>query len=181
MLAGDELHGPDAVVRTRAITIAAPPADVWPWLVQLGWGRAGWYSLDLLERPIGAARSVAADGTVSWRSLTEVVDAHQDLAVGDMIPLRGELGLEVVRLAPEDHLVAVHEGESLRMVWALVLRDFDEATRLVVRTAFEANGPGARAVTRLLVDPGHAAMEIVQLRGIKRRAEGYFAPGAITR
>jgi hypothetical protein len=39
---------------TRAVTIAAPAADVWPWLVQMGFGRAGWYSYDWVERVIGA-------------------------------------------------------------------------------------------------------------------------------
>lgn len=175
---GDHLHDPGATVRTRAITVAAPPADVWPWLVQLGWGRAGWYSLDALERPLGAARSVAEDGTESWRSLTEVAARHQDLAVGDRIPLAEGLGFEVVEIEPLEHLVAVLETDALHMVWTLVLRDFDEATRLVARTALRGRGTAADLATRLLVDPGHAVMEVAQLRGIKRRAEGYFAPDA---
>ena len=50
-LPGDELL-PDAdLVATRAITIGAPPSDVWPWLVQIGNGRAGAYSYDILDRP----------------------------------------------------------------------------------------------------------------------------------
>jgi hypothetical protein len=40
---------PDATSTTRAITIAAPPEQVWPWLVQLGYGRAGWYSYDWID------------------------------------------------------------------------------------------------------------------------------------
>lgn len=173
VLPGDDLHGPDALVRTRAITIAAPPADVWPWLVQLGWGRAGWYSIDALERLIGAARSVDADGTVGWRSLDTIVEAHQDLTVGDTIPLQRDVGFTVASLVEQQHLVGVFEGAGLRMVWALVLRDHGEATRLVVRTALDGESAVVRAAGRVVLDPGHAVMESVQLRRIKRRAEGY--------
>ena len=40
---------PDAASTTRAITIAAPAEQVWPWLVQLGYGRGGWYSYDWID------------------------------------------------------------------------------------------------------------------------------------
>lgn len=180
-LPGDELHGHGAVVRTRATTIAATPQDVWPWLVQLGYGRAGWYSVDALERVVGAARSVAQDGTTSWRSLDHVAQRHQQLDVGDRIMLTDATGLEVAAIEEHDHLVTVLESSGLRMVWAFVLRDFGEATRLVVRTAFEADGPLAEAATRTLLDPGHAVMELVQLRRLKRRAEGYLAAEATTK
>src|SRR5664280_1913633 len=46
---GDDLIPAAAFTATRAITIAAPPKDVWPWLVQVGFGRAGFYSYDLLD------------------------------------------------------------------------------------------------------------------------------------
>lgn len=180
-LPGDELHGPGAVVRTRGTTIAATPQDVWPWLVQVGYGRAGWYSLDAVERLVGAARSVGQDGATSWRSLDHVAPRHQDLEVGDEIPLTATAGFEVVELQEPEHLVAVFDRGGLRMVWTYVLRDFGEATRLVVRTAFEAEGPLADAAARTLLDPGHAVMELVQLRRLKRRAEGYLAAEATTK
>ena len=171
-LPGDELHGPHAVVRTRAVAIAVPPADVWPWLVQLGWGRAGWYSIDALERLLGVARSVAPDGTTSWRSLEEIAPQHQDLELGDTIPLREDVGFEVVDIAPAQHLVGVFDGAGLRMVWAFVLRDHGDTTRLLVRTALGGDSLVVRSAARLLLDPGHAAMELVQLRRIRRLAEG---------
>ena len=55
---------------TMAVTINATPEQVWPWLVQMGWGRGGWYSWDLLDN---AGR----------RSATEVHPEWQNLAVGD--------------------------------------------------------------------------------------------------
>jgi hypothetical protein len=48
-LPGDELVDSPTFDATRAITIGAPPAQVWPWLVQVGVNRAGWYSYDLLD------------------------------------------------------------------------------------------------------------------------------------
>ena len=171
-LPGDELHGAAAVVRTRGISIAAPPEEIWPWLVQLGWGRAGWYSIDALERLLGVARSVDDDGTASWRSATEIIDAHQDLAVGDTIPLQDGVGFEVVALSPPEHLVGVFDARGLRMVWAFVLRDEGDTTRLLVRTGFGGTNAAVRAVNRVVLDPGHAVMELVQLRRIKERAEG---------
>ncbi|MFC5262679.1 hypothetical protein ACFPJ1_11240 [Kribbella qitaiheensis] len=48
-LPGDEIVDEPTFAATRAVTIDAPPADVWPWIVQLGFNRAGWYSYDLLD------------------------------------------------------------------------------------------------------------------------------------
>jgi hypothetical protein len=46
---GDEIVPEPSFTTTRAITIAAPPEEVWPWIVQIGTGRAGFYSYDLLD------------------------------------------------------------------------------------------------------------------------------------
>ena len=68
---GDEIDVPHTFTATRSITIDAPPSAVWPWLVQVGRGRAGFYSYDRLDnggRP----------------SATEVLDEFQDCAPGAM-------------------------------------------------------------------------------------------------
>lgn len=173
---GDELLPAADVVTTRAVTIPAPASVVWPWLVQLGWGRAGWYSLDAVERLVGVARSVDADGTVSWRSLRSIVPAHQQLAVGDVVPLAAGVGLTVARLEPHQVLVLELDrrllGHRLRWVWSLVVRDVGVGrSRLVARTrtAITPRDVGGM-VGHLVLDPGHAVMELVQLRGIRDRA-----------
>ena len=48
-LLGDDFIGSPAFSATRSITISAPPAEVFPWVAQLGFGRAGWYSYDLID------------------------------------------------------------------------------------------------------------------------------------
>lgn len=176
-LPGDELL-PDAdVVSTRAIAIGAPVGEVWPWLVQIGYGRAGWYSLDALERLAGAARSVDAEGNVSWRSLDTVVERHQELGVGDVVPLNDRVGLTVEAIEPEDHVVLLLDervaGVRLRWVWTLWLRETGEsATRLVARTRSKVEPRLAGTVLQhLVLEPGHAVMELVQLRGIRSRAQ----------
>jgi hypothetical protein len=178
---GDE-RLPDAdIVSTRAVTICAPAEAVWPWLVQLGWGRAGWYSLDLVEAAIGAARSVDADGRRSWRSLRQIVPAHQHLAVGDRIPLHTRAGFDVVALEPGSYLVAevaVGAGPaSSTFSWTLMLVPYGEgdSCRLVARSRMRAGGPVRRLLLHALLDPGHAVMELAQLRGIRERATALVA------
>ena len=71
-LPGDDLVPTPRVIVTRGITIDAPPAAVWPWLVQMGYGRAGWYSYDRLD--------------MRGRSATTIVPGWQTLQVGDVPP-----------------------------------------------------------------------------------------------
>lgn len=66
---------------TMAVTIDATPEEVWPWLVQLGWNRGGWYSWDLLDNG-------------GRRSATEVHPEWQDLAIGDLLKFRA-LGRDI--------------------------------------------------------------------------------------
>src|SRR5918994_6748884 len=71
-LPGDDLV-PNARSFTHAITIERPPSDVWPWLAQMGAGRAGWYSYDRIDN--GGAPS-----------LEKIVPELQEIAVGDVFP-----------------------------------------------------------------------------------------------
>jgi hypothetical protein len=77
VLPGGDLVPHADIVATRAISIAAPPALVWPWLVQIGIGRAGAYSYDWLERLFG----------LDVHSSHAIVPELQQLAVGDVIPV----------------------------------------------------------------------------------------------
>jgi len=74
---GDDLCPRPQLNATRAVTVAAAPEDIWPWLVQWGWNRAGFYSYDLLDN---LGRSSA------WRVLPQ----FQHLAVGDWVPMGGK-------------------------------------------------------------------------------------------
>src|SRR5664279_5588585 len=94
-LPGDDLVPDPGLTSTRAITIAAAAADVWPWIVQLGQGRGGFYSYDALENLVGC----------QIHSADHVVPEWQSIAVGDEIRLHPEGGLMVALVDPGRALV----------------------------------------------------------------------------
>lgn len=175
-LPGDELL-PDASAQlTHGVTIAARPEAVWPWLVQMGCGRGGFYSIDVLDN----------DGL---RSAREIHPDLQRLRVGDVLPAAPDSddGFEVLAIEPGRLLVlgALYDADAKlqrpfdaarpshfwHVTWSFVLEPIDTATtRLHVRAraAFPASG-------RLHADwirPVHHMMESAQLRHLAARVEG---------
>jgi hypothetical protein len=153
---GDEIL-PDAPATTRAITVDAPAEQVWPWLVQIGYGRAGWYSYDWIDN----------DGRPSADT---IVDALQDLQVGDRILMVPDMGPEVRAVDPNRYLVS---GDAEGGVWCLALYpDGDGSrTRLVSRWRSGWKLTWATAFWLAIADPGAFIMERKMLYGIKERAE----------
>jgi hypothetical protein len=117
---------PDAMfTSTHAITIDAPPERVWPWIAQMGGGRAGWYSWDVIDN----------GGTPSSR---RIVPALQPVAPGDIIPAvpGAKDAFVVAAVEPYRHLVlTVPDGHGGNAVaWEHVLQPLDgNRTRLIVR------------------------------------------------
>jgi hypothetical protein len=163
-LPGDELVAEPAVQTTHAVTIAAPPADVWPWLVQMGPGRAGAYTYDWVENLLG----------LNMHSADRIVPEWQSMAVGDAFPLgEGGPALTVVRLDPERALVLAFPDGAWS--WAFVLQPHaDHQTRLITRNRAPADNPRSRLRWELML-PGAFLMERKMLLGIKQRAEGHAA------
>jgi hypothetical protein len=168
LMPGDDLV-PDAKQETHAITIDAPPEDVWPWLVQMGQGRAGFYSHDRLERLFGAA----------IRNADEIRPEWQQLAVGDLVrtyrplPRFEPLGW-FVAVAERARALVLHEPERGGIVnssWAFVLEAEGQRTRLLSRWRFRRHGAGHAAFKTLLFDPAHFVMETGVLQGVKTRVE----------
>jgi hypothetical protein len=171
-LPGDELV-PEAEQQTHAIKIDAPPESVWPWLVQMGQGRAGFYSHDRLERLVGA----------NIRNVDEIRPEWQQLEVGDLVrtyrplPRFEPLGWLVAQIEPARVLV-VHEPERADVIsssWAFVLQSEGDGTRLLSRWRFRRRGLTHRLFKLFVFDPAHFIMETGVLHGIKRRAEGQFS------
>jgi hypothetical protein len=180
-LPGDELVPRPRMETTRAVTIAAPAGRVWAWLVQLGTGRAGWYSYDALENLMG----------LRVRSASGIVPEFQQLAVGDVIPAAPApyVGFRVRRVEPPRTLVTSaaldlstgrrldpggpHAGRRLDGSWAFVLQRRDESRcRLLARLRADyAPGPLNDLAVRAVLEPLHFLMERRMLQGIKRRAE----------
>jgi hypothetical protein len=173
---GDDLV-PARWQTTRGVTIAAPVERVWPLLVQLGWQRAGWYSLDALERLVGAgdfAEGGSADG---------VLPRFQGLAVGDPVPLGPGTALTAVVVDAPRALVlqmamdpvhgtpsAVGDRARLDWTWAFVLAPRPHGSRLVVRVRAAWSPRVVGLAVPPLLEPVHLLMEATMLRGIARRA-----------
>lgn len=88
---GDDIVSHGETLLTRGITIDAPPESVWPWLVQMGYGRAGWYSYDQLDM-IG-------------RSSDAILHEFQSIAASDVLPTHPAGGFEVKAVEPGHALV----------------------------------------------------------------------------
>jgi hypothetical protein len=110
---GDDLIGRPDVVMDRAFTVAAPPAAVWPWLVQLGKKRAGWYLPAAVERFLPPGRRAARGIRPAW----------QRLGPGDVIPDYGgrDETFQVAAIEPESALVYRSTRGRMNVTWSITL------------------------------------------------------------
>jgi proline iminopeptidase len=169
-LAGDGLIVHPMGTLNHAITIHRPPREVWPWLVQLGSHRAGWYSYDFIDNG-------------GRHSAERILPQYQDIHVGDVFPaLPGAKDVFVVaQFEPEKNLVLswrLPNGEY-QTTWAFILEQPQPGqTRLLVRgrvaSGYRPYGlPEWLAV--LLARPAHFIMQRKQLLDIAQRVEAYPA------
>jgi hypothetical protein len=152
---GDGLLLPDAPSTTRAITIDASPEDVFPWLLQIGYGRGGWYSYDWIDN----------DG----RPSVERIDpALQRLTVGDRIEMLPGLGPLVREIVPNHHIVSGGETDS----WCLRVEPTpDRRTRLISRWRQDWPKSAGTYIWIALSEPGAFVMEQKMLRRIRDLAK----------
>jgi hypothetical protein len=180
-LPGDEMVPNANYQSTRAITISSRPEQIWPWLVQMGQGRGGFYSYAALENLIG----------LRLENANRIVPEWQKLAVGDIIALepRGS-GFTVAGLAPIQHILlfsdltgpepgvpwpGTQNAESAS-TWLFMLAPIDQhRTRLIVR--WRARFLGWKTchplgiLVGLMLEPMEFVMERRMLLGIRSRAE----------
>jgi hypothetical protein len=191
-LTGDDLVPTPTAIITRGITIDAPPEAVWPWLVQMGFERAGWYSYDQLD--------------MRGKSAGKIVPAWQKLEVGDVMPVSPDGGFSIRVVEPLRALVLFTDttlvesqaaaaasavrpdvpaglaasGAILRQTaqdfaasWAFALEPLEDGgTRLIerFRVRFGAGGPGFRVVGPFM-GFGVFVMLQRQMVGIRERAQ----------
>jgi hypothetical protein len=178
-LPGDALHPTADVQVTRAITIEAPPEEVWAWIIQMGQDRAGFYSYDWLENLFAA----------DIHNTDRVVPEWQEPQVGDLMPLArlDYLGGRVDASRPHIELI-----ESPRSLVVLGFASFellptdDNATRLLVRDwQGSIDDPlilraTLRGYNIVFWDPAHFIMQRQMMRGLQARAEGKsLSPGVV--
>ena len=186
-LAVDGLVPEPLFASTHAITIDAPPERVWPWIAQMGAGRAGWYSWDAIDN----------GGTPS---ATSILPAFQTLASGDVMPATpGAEDAFVVAAVdpPRDLVLTVPDGRGGNVVaWEHVLdplpggrtrllvrgrasshwldrareRPADGHDRIFIERAYAALATLPRPLLVAVARLGHRIMEARHLRGIQRRS-----------
>lgn len=121
VMPGDEIVERPTFNATRGVTINARPEDIWPWLVQIGIRRAGWYSYDWLDN-------------LGKPSAEQVLPELQDLKAGDLIPLSpdGKQGFWVKELELNEWMLWWDKQGGASWLWALDSIDEDR-TRLITR------------------------------------------------
>jgi hypothetical protein len=157
-------------ITNRSITIRTSADRIWPWLVQLGQGRGGFYSYDWMENLAGC----------DIHSADRILPEYQEVSVGDR-----------VRLGPEGYpfytIASIEPGRALILradappgeeppideTWLFYLDEVaPDRTRLIVRNRRDYEPtPGNFVMWRVIVEPLHFIMEQRMLEGIKERAE----------
>lgn len=171
---GDELSPKPSSVATRVITIHAPAGEVWPWILQIGQDRGGFYSYTWLENLFGA-RIHNADHILSPRHRRQVGDTvwmtppQRYGGRGCMRVARLEEERCMVLVSPEDFPALAAKGVAPEGTWAFILKPVGEkTTRLIVRSR---SGSEASPFRFLVFDPIHFVMERKMMLGIRDRAE----------
>ena len=178
---GDDLVRGPQTVATHAVTLPAPPEQIWPWLAQVGWHRGGWYTARWVDALLFPANAPSAD-----HLLTE----YQHLEVGDFIPdgpPETECGFVVRDVEPGAHLV-LQSSSHLPLLWRTRgLAGISWTWAFVLTPVETRSGPGTRLVFRwrartapwwltagatTFLVPADFLMSRDMLRGIRRRVAG---------
>jgi len=168
-MAGDELNPNPSFLATRAITIDGSPEEIWPWLLQMGYGRAGYYGYDLLEN---------AGSPEGLKSADEILPRFQDFVVGDELPISGVVSMTFHAIEPNRYLIWLgsEDTDPGAFTWALYPLDADR-TRLIsrIRWTYHPTSIGIFALELFTEFADHIAVRKI-LQGVKQRVERDIEP-----
>jgi hypothetical protein len=162
-LPGDELVEHPNVEATHAININAPVEEVWPWLVQIGQDKGGFYSYSWLENLVGC----------HLQNADRIVPEFQSLSVGDAVRLHPQAPPLPVLICEPPRTLVLGNNMDYPGTWGFYLREAEQGTtRLVIRGRGDwkpglMNWLGAH----VLFEPAHFIMERKMMLGVKERAE----------
>jgi len=156
---GDEIVRQPSFNATRAVTIHAPAAQIYPWIVQMGVTRAGWYSYDLLDN-------------LGRPSAEVLLPEQQNRHIGDVIPLSpdGKQGLYVKDFRKNEWMLWWDQKGDTSWVWG-IYSEGEADMRLVTRIRVKYRLFSPAIFFNLLVEFGDLVMMRKCMLGIKRRAE----------
>lgn len=160
-LPGDDLVTRPTFNATRAISIDAPPEQIWPWLVQVGNKRAGWYSYDLLDN-------------LGRSSARRIIPELQHLAPGDIVPMSpdGTQGIQVYSLDRPNSMIWGTPGDT-SWVWQLDARP--NGARVITRIRSRIRWQPISIAYSVLMEIGDFWMIRKMLLNLRDRAEGRSA------
>lgn len=163
---GDDVVTDPSFNATRAVSIQAPPEAIYPWLVQMGVGRGGWYSYDLLDN-------------LARPSATEIMPQHQLIEVGDVVPMSpdGRQGMRVLGFEQDRWLLWWDGLGDSTWVWGIEACA-DGTSRLVSRVRMRYRWLSPSIAFGLLVEFFDLMMMRRAMLGIKSRAEALASEGA---
>jgi hypothetical protein len=158
-MAGDGVVQQPTFNATRAVTIRAQPEEIWPWLVQMGNTRAGWYSYDWLDN-------------LGRPSAQQLLPEWQTLAIGDLVPMSpdGKQGMYVKDFRTNEFIVWGDKPSDATWTWGLY-RQSDSHTRLITRVRLRYRWFSPTILFSLLVEFTDIVMIRKSLLGIRQRAE----------
>jgi hypothetical protein len=163
-LPGDDLVTAPSLHATRAVTIAARPEAIWPWIIQIGYDRAGFYGYDLIEN-LGSRRGI--------RSAAKIVPDLQRLAVGDRVYMSRIAYLVVQSMTPNRFLVWADAANPPHGAFTFGLFPLDEThTRLVIRARLRYHWTDSRILLDLFTEFGDHVAVPRMLLGVRDRVEG---------
>lgn len=180
-LPGDEFVPQPRRMATRAVTIDAPPEKVWPWIIQMGYKRAGWYTYDWFYKLTKSADFV--DG----HSANRIIPELQDVKVGDVIMINSAVGYTIMDMESPKYLVELARIDTktgkffelkdtpddyMNGTWVYYLKPLEGGkTRLIVRAYSDFKGTIGTVSSVGPMDFAAFIMFRKMMLGVKKRAE----------
>jgi hypothetical protein len=156
---GDDIVSETSFNATRAVTIHAPVENIYPWIVQMGLNRAGWYSYDLLDN-------------LARKSAEIIMLEYQNLKIGDLIPMSpdGKYGIWVKDFRKNQWMLWWDKNGDTSWVW-VIYSEGDNLCRLVTRVRMKYRWLSFSAIFNLLIEFFDLPMMRKCMLGIKMRSE----------
>ena len=158
-LSGDDIIQKPNFNATRAITINASPERIWPWIIQIGSKRAGWYSIDWIDNN-------------SLKSSTVILQQFQTIEIGQFIPFTPDQknGMWVKEFKTYDYILWIDKNKKATWLWQLI-PTIDGNTRLLTRLRTKYNWKGFWIIYYLVYDIGDIIIMSYCMKGIRNRVE----------
>ena len=161
-LPGDTAVPSPSIASTHAITIDATVDSVWPWIVQIGQNRGGFYSYTVLENLLGCQMKNAERIHPDWQNLDQ----------GDIVQIHPKFPPLLVKEIETNHCLVLWQQTSFNWTWTFALKRCESnQSRLLVRTRIFSDRWTVSLLLYPIMTVGHYVMERKMLLGIKRRSE----------